>query len=105
MLEMPWEVNKSIYDLMSVDTEMYVKPSVDTDEIVGINMYKALKDIYVKVRENQEEGLRWLDELGRMIIMGTLDPSNAKEFVHESMVEEHMRDLDAELEKLGKELG
>jgi hypothetical protein len=90
---------------MSVDTEMYVKPSVDTDEIVGINMYKALKDIYTKVRENKEEGLRWLDELGRMIIMGTLDPSNAKEFVHESMVEEHMRDLDTELEKLGKELG
>jgi hypothetical protein len=105
MLEMPWEVNRSIYDLMSVDTEMYVKPSVDTDEIVGINMYKALKDIYTKVRENKEEGLRWLDELGRMIIMGTLDPSNAKEFVHESMVEEHMRDLDTELEKLGKELG
>jgi hypothetical protein len=68
-------------------------------------MYKALKDIYTKVRENKEEGLRWLDELGRMIIMGTLDPSNAKEFVHESMVEEHMRDLDTELEKLGKELG
>jgi hypothetical protein len=105
MLEMPWEVSKSIYDLMSVDTEMYVKPSVDTDEIVGINMYKALKDIYTKVREDKEEGLRWLDELGRMIIMGTLDPSNAKEFVHESMVEEHMRDLDTELEKLGKELG
>jgi hypothetical protein len=90
---------------MSVDTEMYVKPSVDTDEIVGINMYKALKDIYTKVRDDKEEGLRWLDELGRMIIMGTLDPSNAKEFVHESMVEEHMRDLDTELEKLGKELG
>ena len=105
MLEMPWEVNRSIYDLMSVDTEMYVKPSVDTDEIVGINMYKALKDIYTKVREDKEEGLRWLDELGRRIIMGTLDPSNAKEFVHESMVEEHMRDLDTELEKLGKELG
>lgn len=105
MLEMPWEVNRSIYDLMSVDTEMYVKPSVDTDEIVGINMYKALKDIYTKVREDKEEGLQWLDELGRMIIMGTLDPSNAKEFVHESMVEEHMRDLDTELEKLGKELG
>jgi hypothetical protein len=68
-------------------------------------MYKALKDIYTKVRDNKEEGLRWLDELGRMIIMGTLDPSNAKEFVHESMVEEHMRDLDTELEKLGKELG
>jgi len=82
-----------------------VKPSVDTDEIVGINMYKALKDIYTKVRDNKEEGLRWLDELGRMIIMGTLDPSNAKEFVHESMVEEHMRDLDTELEELGKELG
>jgi hypothetical protein len=104
MLEMPWEVNRSIYDLMSVDTEMYVKPSVDTDEIVGINMYKALKDIYTKVRDDKEEGLRWLDELGRMIIMGTLDPSNAKEFVHESMVEEHMRDLDTELEELGKEL-
>ena len=105
MLKTPWEMNKSIYDLMDVDTEMYVRPSVDTDEMVGINMYKALKDVYIKIRENKEEGLRWLDELGRMVAVGTLEPSNAKEFVHKTMVEEHMRNLDTELEELGKEIG
>jgi len=105
MLKTPWEVNKSIYDLMNVDADMYIKPEVESEEIIGINMYKALKDVYAKVREDKEEGLRWLDELGRMIVVGTLDPSKAQEFVHETMVEEHMRNLDDELEKLGKELG
>jgi len=98
-------VNKSIYDLMNVDTDMYIKPDVESEEIIGINMYKALKDIYTRIREDKEEGLRWLDELGRMIVVGALAPSKAQEFVHETMVEEHMRNLDEELEKLGKELG
>jgi len=105
MLKTPWEVNKSIYDLMNVDADMYIKPEVESEEIIGINMYKALKDIYTKLREDKEEGLRWLDELGRMIVVGTLDPNKAQEYVHETMVEEHMRNLDDELEKLGKELG
>jgi hypothetical protein len=105
MLKTPWEVNKSIYDLMNVDADMYIKPEVESEEIIGINMYKALKDVYAKLREDKEEGLRWLDELGRMIVVGTLDPSKAQEYVHETMVEEHMRNLDDELEKLGKELG
>jgi hypothetical protein len=105
MLKTPWEMNKSIYDLMDVDADMYIKPEVESEEIIGINMYKALKDVYTKLREDKEEGLRWLDELGRMIVVGTLDPSKAQEFVHETMVEEHMRNLDDELEKLGKELG
>jgi len=105
MLKTPWEMNKSIYDLMNVDADMYIKPEVESEEIIGINMYKALKDVYTKLREDKEEGLRWLDELGRMIVVGTLDPSKAQEFVHETMVEEHMRNLDDELEKLGKELG
>jgi hypothetical protein len=105
MLKTPWEVNKSIYDLMNVDADMYIKPEVESEEIIGINMYKALKDVYTKLREDKEEGLRWLDELGRMIVVGTLDPSKAQEYVHETMVEEHMRNLDDELEKLGKELG
>jgi hypothetical protein len=90
---------------MDVDADMYIKPEVESEEIIGINMYKALKDVYAKLREDKEEGLRWLDELGRMIVVGTLDPSKAQEFVHETMVEEHMRNLDDELEKLGKELG
>ncbi len=80
MLKTPWEVNKSIYDLMNVDTDMYIKPDVESEEIIGINMYKALKDIYTRIREDKEEGLRWLDELGRMIVVGALAPSKAQEF-------------------------
>ncbi len=47
MLEMPWEVNKSIYDLMSVDTDMYIKPEVDSEEIIGISQLDYM-DIFQK---------------------------------------------------------
>ncbi len=40
---------------MSVDTDMYIKPEVESTEIIGINMYKALRDIYTKVREDKQK--------------------------------------------------
>lgn len=101
LLKTPWEVDKSIYDFMDTDTEMFIKPKDNDKELIGINIFKALKDIYVQLRDNKEEGMRWLDELGRMVMIATLEPSNAKTFVHETMIEEHMRNLDDELKKLG----
>ena len=95
LLKTPWEVDKSIYDFMDTDTEMFIKPKDDAKELIGINIFKALKDIYIQLRDDKEEGMRWLDELGRMVMIAT--------FVHETMIEEHMRNLDDELRKLGTE--
>lgn len=101
MLKMPWVINKSIFDLLDIDTEMYIRPDKDdVESIVGLNMFKALKDVYQMLRDDKEEGMRWLDELGRMVVIGTFNPDDAKEFVHETMVQEHMRNLDNELDKL-----